>query len=562
MFPITKTTCILLLLLACHVANAQRFPVVIHEIMADPLPSAGLPNAEYIELRNMTQNVVSLSGWRLLTASSKSGLFPAYLLQPDSLVVITGRSDAALFGPNTIGVASFPALPNGGTLLQVLDASNNVVHAVAYETSWYRDAIKKEGGWSLEMIDAANQCGGAANWQAATAPLGGTPGRPNSVSGQNADAVLPQFSSAIAIDSVHLLLRFNEPMDSSSMANPQHYLLEPDIGILGVAPVAPMFESVVLTLSHALQPQKIYSITATNIQDCAGNKIGIYNNVKTGLPQPAAAGDVVINEILFNPKGDVKDYVELYNRSNKIIDLSNMQMSNATSAPKKIVADPLYLFPSAYLVVTEDRDAVLRHYLAKDEGALIGVLSLPSLPDDKGSFVLLNEVGLEVDKLIYAESWHFALIADAEGVALERIDPNKPTQQKENWTSAAATAGFGTPTYRNAQYVQSGTSNATFDISPKILSPNGDGFNDFCTIRFDLTEPNYVANLTIFDVNGRKVRQLIHNQTLAQTGSWRWDGLGERGQVLASGTYVILIELFNLRGKKQQAKLAVTLARR
>jgi hypothetical protein len=104
--------------------------------------------------------------------------------------------------------------------------------------------------------------------------------------------------------------------------------------------------------------------------------------------------------------------------------------------------------------------------------------------------------------------------------------------------------------------------NATFDISPKVFSPDGDGFDDFCAVHFSMAQPNYVANLAIFDVGGRKVRQLVHSQTLAQTGSWRWDGLGENGQALASGTYILLLELFNLQGKKQQAKMAVTLARR
>ena len=122
--------------------------------------------------------------------------------------------------------------------------------------------------------------------------------------------------------------------------------------------------------------------------------------------------------------------MELYNRSNKIIDLSILLMSNATSTPEKIVADPLYLFPGAYLVITEDRDAVLRSYLVKEEPSLITVPRLPSLPDDKGSFSLLNEGGREIDKLSYPENWHFALVANAEGVALERIDPEKPTQSR------------------------------------------------------------------------------------------------------------------------------------
>ena len=35
---------------------------------------------------------------------------------------------------------------------------------------------------------------------------------------------------------------------------------------------------------------------------------------------------------------------------------------------------------------------------------------------------------------------------------MERINPDSDTQDEMNWTSASATAGYGTPGYRNSQY--------------------------------------------------------------------------------------------------------------
>ncbi len=64
----------------------------------------------------------------------------------------------------------------------------------------------------------------------------------------------------------------------------------------------------------------------------------------------------------------------------------------------------------------------------------------------------LNAQGNIIDELVYNEKWHFKLIDNDEGVALERIDYNAPTQQQDNWHSAASSVGYGTPTYKNSQY--------------------------------------------------------------------------------------------------------------
>lgn len=58
------------------------------------------------------------------------------------------------------------------------------------------NAIKEDGGWSLEMIDPSNPCQGDANWTASEDVSGGTPGEINSVFGENADDVPPMLVGA------------------------------------------------------------------------------------------------------------------------------------------------------------------------------------------------------------------------------------------------------------------------------------------------------------------------------------------------------------------------------
>ncbi|GAA4744101.1 hypothetical protein GCM10023229_24620 [Flavisolibacter ginsenosidimutans] len=541
--------------------------MVITEIMADPTPVVGLPNAEYIEIRNVSSTAFNLSGWKLSDATSTATITASFVLQPDSVVVLCSNSNVAAFSVygRTIGVASFPSLDNEGDVLTLRSPQNKVIHCVAYTSDWYGNEAKKDGGWSLEMIDAKNPCGGKENWKASINNLGGTPGKTNSVNGTNTDATPPQLKRAYTPDSLNIVLLFNEPLDSSSGAAVSNYSIN-GLSIASALSVASQFNAVQLKLNSPLQPSTIYTITASNVTDCKGNAIGAYNKTRIGLPQTPISNDAVINEILFNPKSPGSDYVEVYNRSKKIIDASKLYVANRSSGGlvaslKKISEDPFYLFPDDYLVVTEDASVLKGQYFVKNEDALLQLSSLPSYPDDKGNVVLIDLNGTIVDEVVYNKDWQFGLINDDEGVALERIDPGAASQSKNNWHSAAATAGYGTPTYKNSQYKRPEDVKATIDVSPKIFSPDNDGRDDIADVNYKVEEPGYVANVFIFDASGRLVRQLVKNDLLGLKGSWIWDGLGENHTKLSIGTYVVLTEIFNLQGKKKSFKQAVVLAR-
>ena len=288
--------------------------------------------------------------------------------------------------------------------------------------------------------------------------------------------------------------------------------------------------------------------------------------LKIGLPVDAAVMEMVINEILFNPKSGGSDYVEFYNRSNKIFDanklyVANRNSSGVISSPKLISTIPYYIFPGDYIVVTEDAINLPLDYMVQNPDAVFVVSSLPSFPDDEGDVILLNLQGAVVDEVKYKDDWQFALIADPDGVSLERIDPDGISQEATNWHSAASTAGFGTPTYKNSQYKLLQSINATVEVTPKVFSPDNDGRDDIATIQYKTTEPGYVANITIYDANGRPVRNLVKNATLGLQGYWIWDGLDDKKLKLPVGTYILFTEIFNLNGKKEIFKNVVVLAR-
>ena len=564
------TTVCLCFINASTVSAQNRYDIVITEIMSDPTPQIGLPNFEWIEIRNTTSSPINLQNWRVGDAGGVSGALPNFLLQPDSIAIICGTTAAATMQQygRTFGVTSFPSLDNDGEMIFIRSNTGITIHAVEYNKSWFNNAVKSDGGWTLEMIDTKNPCSGSSNWKASTDARGGTPGIKNSVDGNNKDQTLPMLIRSFATDSVTVVLNFDEPLDSVSGATAANYQISDGIGSpVSAVSILPLFNSVQLKLSTPLQRNKVYSITANNVTDCAGNAIGAFKTVMLGLSSTADSLDVIINEILFHPKTDRTDFVALYNRTNKIINLSSLILANRSSTGvlsnlKQPSVQNVAIFPGQYSVLSDVDTSVKRQYTAKNLSAFINLSSLPSYPDDKGIIVLVNNTGAVVDELSYDEKWHFALITNAEGIALERIDPNTKTQNKDNWHSAAKDAGYGTPSYQNSQFRIDLQLKGDITVIPEVFSPDNDGTDDFLTITYRFPETGYVMNITVFDAGGRPVKVLQRNAVCSQTGSFRWDGLNDKLQQLPVGPYVIFTEVFNLAGKVKRFKNQVVLARR
>lgn len=547
----------------------NRYDVVIDEIMADPAPQVGLPNNEWIELKNTTSSPVNLQNWRIGDATGQSGPMPNFILQPDSFVVVcTGSAVAALsvFG-TTISVTSFPSLDNTGDQIFLKAANGSVIHAVGYSDTWYQNTLKANGGWTLEMIDTKSPCAGSNNWKASIDPIGGTPGKKNSIDAINTDQTPLSLLKTYTIDSLTIIAVFDKPVDSLPGATISNYNIDGGMSIASATTISPLFDRVQLKLYSKMSLKTVYNITVSNITDCIGNSIGANNHAKTGLAEDLAPSDMVINEILFNPRSNGYDYTEFYNRSNKIFDASkiyiaNRNSSNAISSITALSSSPVLIFPGDYIVITQDAANLQGNYLVKYPENILEVSSLPSFPDDKGFVLLLNAQGNIVDEVDYSENWQFKLIDNDEGVALERIDPDGISQDPNNWHSAASSSGYGTPTYKNSQYKQPPGINATIEISPKVFSPDNDGRDDIAIVQYKVADPGYVANITIFDAAGRPVRSLVQNAILGSSGYWNWDGLDDKGRKLPVGPYVVYAEIFNLQGKKDKFKNTVVLARK
>jgi hypothetical protein len=92
------------------------------------------------------------------------------------------------------------------------------------------------------------------------------------------------------------------------------------------------------------------------------------------------------------------------------------------------------------------------------------------------------------------------------------------------------------------------------DVQPRVLSPNGGGFDTRAAVSFEVGKPGNGA-VKVFDRAGRLVREVSENDQFAQGRNVVfWDGRDGDGQVVPSGIYVVAVRF---DGQTQVASIAV-----
>lgn len=269
-------------------------------------------------------------------------------------------------------------------------------------------------------------------------------------------------------------------------------------------------------------------------------------------PQP---GDIIINELLPEPFVDGSEYIELYNRSEQELSLKDVCISTRKSDGSLNTRYPLEAYPQTlqagdYLLLTKSIEGVENFYSLP---ASLNWLEckLPVLSNTGSTVVLYREEGeIIIDEVSYSPKWHAPTVKNKKGVALERKDPDKDSQNADNWTSAASSAGFGTPGLENSQYLNGGTESDSEEIDDPIYQPTGT-----FQIPYRLNQSGYMARGWIFDLSGRKVALIADNTSLGTQGYLEWNGKGRDGSPVNTGIYIIYLELWypggNVIRKKQ-----------
>lgn len=144
-----------------------------------------------------------------------------------------------------------------------------------------------------------------------------------------------------------------------------------------------------------------------------------------------AAGDIVINELMYHPASDERgeEYLELYNTGPTAVDLNNYAFTEGIAFT---FVGSLIIEPDGYVVVAADAERIRALYgIENVVGNYIGQLS-----NAGETIVLEDSLGRTADELTYLDEAPWPVLADGEGPSMERIAPDQETSQPGNWKSS------------------------------------------------------------------------------------------------------------------------------
>lgn len=546
--------------------NAQELSVVISEVMYKPDPSVGLPEAEYVELYNRTENDIQLKDWKLIVGKTQKAL-PEAVLPAHGYLLLLARADTAAFAPDgrvrMLALSSL-SLNNTSQTLSLADASGNTVFTFTYRHAW-QEAAKQTGGWSLEMRNTDCPCLEKGNWSSSADASGGTPGRENSVKDSRADVLPPRLLRVVNDGPLEVTLFFSEKLHPRSVTDVAAYLCDGSAAA-EVLSFSADWTSVKLRLQRPLDYRRIYRMQVLPpLCDCAGNAVE-EGGADFARAEETDSFDLVINEVLSHPRDGGLPFVEVYNRSDKVLDLKDLRLSTlkndgSLDTGKRVAAEGWQLFPGTCVFLCREVEKVCSQYVCAEERG-IAMEAFPAYAQGQGRVVLLDRARV-IDDFAYAESMHYPLLVSTEGVSLERMHPDLSTQDASHWCSAASVSGYATPGLQNS---------CTSDFRPEdaeelqlenaVFSPDGDGYEDVLKAYYTLPAAECRASAWIYRPDGTKVCTLLENVLLAVQGMFSWDGVLGNGNAAPMGAYLLVFEYCTPDGKLRRLRRAFTVARR
>jgi len=415
--------------------------VVVNEIQYAP----SLPSNEFIEILNRSSNAVDLSE---LTFGDENQNFVSVAqerrpLRADSHAVIVRDSSsfAAAFPTVSFLVPDrWSALNNGGDSVFLRHGpSEKRLDHVPYRPSW-----GGSDGRSLERVDAAGPSDIAPNFGSSEAESGATPGRQNSI--YDPDEVPPALERAFpSPEGDSVIAVFSEPVGAPSI-EASSFAFEADDAptILSATVNESAPRRVECELNEALS-SGTFTLIATNVSDLAQN---VQSETRTSLefietvvPKP---GDVVVNEIHYAPSSPSNEFVELFNRSENAINLSQVSFADANQAFVSVTADRKPLRPDSHAVIVRDSSAFADafpqvSFLVPNDWNVL---------DNSGDSVVLRHTPSDarLEQVPYRPSW-----GGNNGRSLERIDPRGPPDRATNFGTSRADAR-GTPGAQNTLF--------------------------------------------------------------------------------------------------------------
>ncbi|HCY75900.1 MAG TPA: hypothetical protein DHV28_08250 [Ignavibacteriales bacterium] len=411
--------------------------IVINEIMY--APTSGEP--EWIELYNRTSQDINIVSWKLSDANTTITLLPESILDDiivpaNSFLVISKSEDISnyYFVPSEVFVANIPSLNNTGDVVVIKDQLGILIDSVSYKPAWGGNT----GGKSLERIDINLASVDSSNWKTSQSIFKATPGTYNSVTQKDFDLLavnllsspefpiigesvnLSAFIKNIGKYSVAFSIKLYEDTNLDSIPD---FFVE-SISNLNLEAEDSSIYNFNFVLENVQNKRAFYlNIVFAEDQDTTNNSF--YKIVEPGFPNQT----IVVSEIMFAPLGGEPEWIELYNNSDREINLKDWNVWDVITTPAKATIKNNFIIEGNGFAVLA-RDSSILNYHRHIPSSIIK-LTLPSFNNDRDGVVLKDNRGITIDSVFYSNEW-----GGKNGFSLERISTTNPSNNQFNWASS------------------------------------------------------------------------------------------------------------------------------
>jgi hypothetical protein len=536
---------------------------------ADPSGDTG---KEWIEFYNSDSTEQDLSGWDLYPSRTPHFIFPTGTrIAPQSFLLLylrrdgintateiyEGIGDITSNMTNTKGSVALFTSSNKDTIMDFVQYGDD---SLTYEATaagagiWTRGVYLDTAfcGNSLGLIADGLDSNRKSDWKEFLRP---TPGHTNqpypvdievSVPVVSPETVLPERTFAFSAEIVNMgldtafspVIEMFEDVDGDSIR---------DAGERLYALLSWDFlcdkRTALAQIPELVEGQYIMAVSAR----CSSENFTA-NNYRSLIV--TVGNPVVINEFMYYPNSGAAEWIELYNRSGKAVDIKGWSVDDISGEPRTITYATQLIPPNNFVILTSSQTQPIAgcFRLVPDGG-------LPSLNDDGDVIRLRDARRVQTEMVQYSSDW-----GKGRAISLEKVNPFLASNAAASWGLSNDSYG-STPGKRNSIYAENTASAATISAGPNPFSPDNDGRDDRTILNYKLPWDDALVNISVFDRLGRRVRTLLSNCRSAREGSYAWDGKNGDGRKCPMGNYIILLEAGEYSGSgSMQAKATVVVA--
>lgn len=483
------------------------------------------PN-EFVEIVNTGDAAVDLTGWKLADFYSTDDLLGEQLILAPNQYAIILESDYDLatgiyqnlltagalilfVDDNAIG----NGLANSGDSLTLINSLGEVLDAVGWQNPI-------TPGYSLEKV-VLDSCDWPNNWRPSHHPLG-TPGRLNSVTGEEVDLAITELTGYPSSAAASFDLTMTVANLGVRAADGMLYAGEQMIAqVRSIAPA----ESLQVSFTWTTPPYYLgrYRLPLYLHNEADFDTSNNRREIALSIPAPPLA--IIINEIMYAPLAGEPEWIELVNISPAEINLDQWTFGDTAGS---LTFPERHLPAGGYLVVTGDEAWAER----QQQGTFSVHPDFPRLNNTGDILTLVDATGVAVDRVDYGK-----LPIPPPGRSLERVSHSAPSQDPSSWVASPAATGH-TGGIENAATAPGEA--VALTISPNPLPVNGP--ESILTMTYATPFVSVNLQITLYDLAGRRLTTLFNEGPVAGAGAIEWDARILDSVLFKTGQYVLVLQ--------------------